>query len=72
MADDSIIWTWKMPEGLSIERVSPLMNGGYVPPRPDGPYSFCVEGADSSLWWAVNPSPILARRDRQARSPSPG
>ena len=53
VADDGTIRIWEMSEGRLIEQIVPLMNGGYASLRPDGSYSLCAEGPDTSLWWAV-------------------
>jgi WD40 repeat protein/3',5'-cyclic AMP phosphodiesterase CpdA len=52
-ADDGTIRIWEMSAGELIRVITPLMNGGYVAMSPDGQYSICDEGPDSSLWWAV-------------------
>jgi WD40 repeat protein/3',5'-cyclic AMP phosphodiesterase CpdA len=52
-ADDGAVRIWDISEGELIRVIAPLMNGGYAALSPDGKYSICDEGPDSSLWWAV-------------------
>lgn len=52
-ADDGAVRIWEMSTGQLTRVIAPLMNGGYAAMSPDGQYSICDEGPDSSLWWAV-------------------